>query len=74
MSLQLHNVIIATSRICRTIISQISDLRASVGWLNRFNERHNISLRFIQGESNDVDTKTVKEQKAKINSFFLILL
>ena len=46
---------------------QISDLNASDGWLNCFKECHNVSLRSIQGESNDVDPKTVIEQKAKIN-------
>ena len=45
----------------------ITDLKASDGWLNRFKERHNISLRSIQSESNDVDPKTVKDWKAKLS-------
>ena len=33
-----------------------------------------MSLRSIQGESNDVDPKTVNEHKAKIDSFFYKVL
>ena len=42
---------------------QISNFKASDGWLNRFKERHNISLMPIQGESNDVNPKRLKNRK-----------
>ena len=42
--------------------------------LNCFKECHNISLIFIQGETNDVDTKRVKEQKSKTNLFLILFI
>ena len=52
--------------------SQILRHQMGAGWFNCCKECHNISLRSIQCESNDVDPKTVKDQKAKINKFFEI--
>ena len=45
---------------------QVLEFKASDGWLNSFKVRHNISLRSIHGESDDVDPITVQDWKAKL--------
>lgn len=44
----------------------IAEFKASNGWLEKFQKRHNISFKMICGEKNSVDIQTVTEWKEKL--------
>jgi hypothetical protein len=46
----------------------IEDFKASNGWLEAFQKRHNVSLKAISGESHDVNPATVEEWLERLPS------